>query len=67
MNTILNSRPESAPKVSGYPAPGGWAGTTTATRTQKDQFHEYGMVVNHVGHDDHDDGLVHGHEWAAAK
>ncbi len=38
-----------------------------AGRTQADPFHEHGMVVNHVGHDDHDDGLVHGHAWAAAE
>lgn len=24
------------------------------------------LVVNHVGEDGHDDGLVHAHEWASA-
>ena len=38
-----------------------------AARTRTDLFREHGLVVNHVGHDDHDDGLVHAHEWAAAK
>ncbi len=37
-----------------------------AGRTQTDH-REHGLVVNYVGHDDHDDGLVHKHEWAAAK
>ncbi len=25
------------------------------------------LVVNRIGADDHDDGLVHNHEWAADK
>ena len=38
-----------------------------AGRPHADRLHEHGMVVNRVGHDDHDAGLVHAHEWAAAK
>lgn len=39
-----------------------------AGSTEHDQFHDRAtIVVNRAGHDDHDDGLVHSHDWAAAK
>ena len=50
-------------------AAGGKSSTTAmAGSTEHDQFHDGAtLVVNRAGHDDHDDGLVHAHEWAAAK
>ena len=50
-------------------AAGGKSSTTAmAGSTEHDQFHDGAtLVVNRTGHDDHDDGLVHSHEWAAAK
>ena len=40
---------------------------TTAT-THHAQLDDGRMViVNRIGHDDYDDGLVHAHGWAAAK
>ena len=44
------------------------AGQTTTTAmdaTSTDHF--AGMVMNRIGADDHDDGLVHGHLWAAGE
>jgi len=38
-----------------------------AGSTETEQFHDDGHVVVRKAHDDHDDGLVHNHEWAAAK
>ena len=51
-------------------AAGGHSSTTAmAGSTEHDQFHDgkAAPVANRVGHDDHDDGLVHSHEWASAK
>ncbi len=50
-------------------AAGGKSSTTAmAGSTETEQFHDgSGVVMNRAGHDDHDDGLVHSHEWAAAK
>ena len=50
-------------------AAGGHSSTTAmAGSTEHDQFDGgKAPTVNRVGHDDHDDGLVHSHEWAAAK
>ena len=50
-------------------AAGGHSSTTAmAGSTEADQFHEgKSPTVNRVGHDDHDDGLVHSHDWATAK
>jgi isocitrate lyase len=50
-------------------AAGGQSSTTAmAGSTEAAQFHDDSHVVIPVNHHhDHDDGLVHGHEWAAAK
>ncbi len=49
-------------------AAGGKSSTTAmAGSTETEQFHDDGHVVVRKAHDDHDDGLVHNHEWAAAK
>ena len=50
-------------------AAGGRSSTTAmAGSTEHDQFNDGKTPpANRVGHDDHDDGLVHGHAWAAAK
>jgi isocitrate lyase len=50
-------------------AAGGKSSTTAmAGSTETEQFHDgdHGVIVNKA-HDGHDDGLVHNHEWAAAK
>ena len=58
MNQTQNHRPDTS-ESNGYAA-------AMAGRTQADH-REHGLMVNYVGHDDHDDGLVHRHEWAATK
>jgi hypothetical protein len=42
---------------------GGRSSTTALSgSTEAAQFHDHGDAVK--GHDSHDDGLVHNHEWA---
>ncbi len=44
------------------------AGQTSTTSIEfgpQDQLST--MMMNRIGSDDHDDGLVHGHQWAAAE
>ncbi len=50
-------------------AAGGHSSTTAmAGSTEHDQFNDGKTpVINRIGSDTHDDGLVHSHEWAAAK
>ncbi len=49
-------------------AAGGKSSTTAmAGSTETEQFHDDSHVIVRKTHDDHDDGLVHNHEWAAAK
>ena len=60
MTPTLNHRPATSERHGAIAA-------AMAGRPQTDHLREHGMVVNYVGHDDHDDGLVHTHEWAAAK
>ena len=47
--------------------PDGMNAGPSATLDAAAQDHFSDMMTNRVGADDHDDGLVHGHQWAAAE
>ena len=44
---------------------GGQSSTTAMAGST--EYAQFMPIMNRVGHDDHDDGLVHTHEWATAK